>query len=40
MIDASMADFPILKNWLLTHGMPVRVRDNYPNLKADQKPEI
>jgi hypothetical protein len=22
MIDASMADFPILKNYLLTHGCP------------------
>jgi len=22
MIDASMADFPILKNYLLTHGAP------------------
>jgi hypothetical protein len=25
MIDASMADFPILKNYLLTHGAPQQV---------------
>jgi len=25
MIDASMADFPILKNYLMTHGAPVQV---------------
>lgn len=25
MIDASMADFPILKNYLLTHGSPRQV---------------
>jgi hypothetical protein len=25
MIDASMADFPILKNYLLTHGAPKQV---------------
>jgi hypothetical protein len=25
MIDASMADFPILKNYLLTHGAPLHV---------------
>jgi hypothetical protein len=25
MIDASMADFPILKNYLLTHGAPTSV---------------
>jgi hypothetical protein len=25
MIDASMADFPILKNYLLTHGCPGHV---------------
>lgn len=26
MIDASMADFPILKNYLMTHGSPGQVR--------------
>ncbi|KAL4264197.1 hypothetical protein AB1N83_004563 [Pleurotus pulmonarius] len=26
MIDASMADFPILKNYLMTHGSPFYVR--------------
>lgn len=26
MIDASMADFPILKNYLMTHGSPLYVR--------------
>jgi hypothetical protein len=26
MVDASMADFPLLKNYLLTHGAPRQVR--------------
>jgi len=30
MIDASMADFPILKNYLLTHGAPMHVGRFYP----------
>lgn len=31
LIDASMADFPILKNYLLGHGSPVPVRFHYWN---------
>jgi hypothetical protein len=30
MIDASMADFPILKNYLLTHFAPMHVRLFWP----------
>ena len=32
LMDATMADFPILKNFLLTHGSPVRVSVHTPNI--------
>jgi hypothetical protein len=32
MIDASMADFPILKNFLGTHASPIRVSSALPTL--------